>query len=136
MTWNWPDCVNVPLTTFIASIFLMSAFFGSFRTKRIRVIQCETAPIFSLPPTYSRSSLESSVYLPIFSSYFTPSEPLLTVKNAPSSLLIVSRCFFTFCLYDRSARASYPVRLPAERRGSGAAVDTPVSMKEIVLPYS
>ena len=136
MTWNWPDCVNVPLTTFIASIFLMSAFFGSFRTKRIRVIQCETAPIFSLPPTYSRSSLESSVYLPIFSSYFTPSEPLFDRENAD---FIAPRCFpllLSVCLYDRTARVSDPVRLPAERRGSGAAVDTPVYMKEIILPYS
>lgn len=66
ITWNCPDCVKLPFTTFIASIACTSAFFGSTRANLIRVIQCETAAMFSFPPTRRSSSFVSSEYLPIF----------------------------------------------------------------------
>ena len=65
MTWNWPACVKLPFTTFMASMPLTSAFAGSPSTKRMRVMQCETAAMFSLPPTSCKSSLASSVYFPM-----------------------------------------------------------------------
>ena len=64
------DCVKVPFTAFMLSILPISALPGSLSTKRMRVMQCATAPTFSLPPTYWSNSLASSVYLPILSSSF------------------------------------------------------------------
>ena len=48
------------LADFSASILATSALAGSLRTNRIRDTQCDTAAMFSLPPTYSRSSFASS----------------------------------------------------------------------------
>ena len=51
ITWNWPACVKLPFTDFSASMALTSAFAGSAKAKRMRVMQCVTATMFSLSPT-------------------------------------------------------------------------------------
>ena len=65
MTWNCPAFVNIPLTTGMFSMVASSAFFGSFKTKRILVAQWVTADTFSLPPMADSNSLASLSYLPI-----------------------------------------------------------------------
>ena len=70
MTWNCPAWVNVPLAEDRLSMASVSALDGSFNTKRILVTQCDTAAIFSLPPTYSNSFFESPVNFPTFNTSY------------------------------------------------------------------
>ena len=70
MTWYCPACVNVPFTLGRFSISSSFAFFESTRTKRILVIQWETAWMFSFPPTSSSRRFTSFSYFPIASLPF------------------------------------------------------------------